>query len=148
MAIRRLVHAICSAIANWSAPKQEALVHVPAPTGTWLQVIDGTSSNRRGFHYKCLCGQEYEYRNELSISGSCECCKRSLDLLLSIDAVSPDGILKVTPDELERRLGALAIKRVAQPTRQQPFIPVGDWSVSDSGQWNGPQPLGSNGEWI
>jgi hypothetical protein len=129
------------------APKPTALVHVPAlRTGTWMQVVQGP--NRGGYVVHCDCGIDYEFgaSEALRTEGrSCACCKRELNLLRSLDALEPSGSLKA---DLAERLSSLTIKPFAQPTQHRPFATVGDWSVSDSGQWDGRLPLGSDGKWI
>lgn len=138
MAIRRLVHAICSAIANWSAPKptSEALVPVPVPPGTWLQVRERGSEIVRSFHYRCLCGQEYLYGADeahVTKTHTCECCRREFNLLRSVDALTPDGNFK---SDLATRLSNLAIKPFASAQQPRaPFLPV-DWPI-ERVEWSG-----------
>jgi hypothetical protein len=136
-----LIRKLREVIGAWitPAPKSEALVHVPAPTGTWLQVIGSGSSIVRGYHYRCLCGQEYEYGADeahVSKAHQCEVCKREFSLLRSLDALGTDGSFK---SDLTTRLGSLAIRRVAPPAPQQRHFLVGEESDGIVG-WSGAPP--------
>jgi len=137
LVVRKVREVIAACIAP--QPKQEALVHVPAPTGTWLQVLGAGSGIVRGYHYRCLCGQEYEYGADEAHVGKahhCEVCKREFSLLRSLDALSTDGSFK---SDLAIRLGSLAIRRVAPPAPQQRHFLVGE--ESDGGAvWSGAPP--------
>jgi hypothetical protein len=145
MDIRLVARKVREVIAACIAPqpKQEALVHVPAPTGTWLQVLGAGSGIVRGYHYRCLCSQEYEYGADeahVSKAHQCEVCKREFSLLRSVDALSTDGSFK---SDLANRLGSLAIRRVAPPARQGPrHVEVGNEKVRDP--WSGKQDSARN----
>jgi hypothetical protein len=141
MDIRLVVRKVREVIAACIAPqpKHEALVHVPAPTGTWLQIIGSGSSMVRGYHYRCLCGQEYEYSADeahVSKAHQCEVCKREFSLLRSVDALSTDGSFK---SDLAIRLGSLTIRRVAPPAPAQRFFLVGEENDGVVG-WSGAPP--------
>jgi hypothetical protein len=140
MVIHLVRRALVWALSKIESKKQEALVHVPAVSGTWLQVADG--SIVRSYKYKCNCGQNYEYgADEAHVTKlhTCECCKREFSLLCSIDALEPDGRFK---SDLAIRLSSLAIQRVNREQQPRtPFLPV-DWGYSTAGEviWTGEKP--------
>jgi len=149
-----LIHLVRQAL-TWALSRlnereqSTALVPVAAPTGAWLQVVDAGSSRRRGFLYRCLCSQNYEYGDSeahVSKVHTCECCRREFSLVRAVDALTVDGAFKA---DLENRLSCLPIHALAlRSTAASPHTLVGDWSTSDSGQWDGRSPLGSDGSWI
>lgn len=135
MVIRRLVHAISSALANWSAPEQvESLALVPT------YIHNGTFTRRGpGYEYACKCGQHYTLaadekdRTELR---KCGACGSPFNLLRALDALDADGtLLKVTPQELTQRLGSLEIQQIAPQQPRVPFRAV-DWPV-ERVEWGG-----------
>jgi hypothetical protein len=141
MDIRLVVRKVREVIAACIAPqpRQEALVHVPAPTGTWSQVTAQGSGIVRSYFYKCLCSQEYEYGADEAHATQihrCECCKREFSLVRSLGALNHDGSFK---SDLAVRLGSLAIRRVAPPAPAQRFFLVGEESDGEV-SWSGAPP--------
>lgn len=109
--------------------------------GTFSQIIDPGTGNCKGFFYRCLCQTEYQLlnvyeflRNEIH---ECPTCKRSFNLLLSIDAIESDGTFKMKAQEIAARLSNLPVRPFLKATPRPPFMPVGDQGEAESAGWDG-----------